>query len=103
MYPDAEALLDCIETLRRGQLGACSLDLGDEADHLDRDLVPVFGTPAARQQTGESSRLQGMLGLVEGRSRNAERRGSLADGDVVDLVPPHHLVANLNQVPRIEK
>jgi hypothetical protein len=65
--------------------------------------VTAFGTPLARQQTGKSGRLQGILGLVKGWPRNAEGRRNLADGDAVGLMAPHHLVAHLDQVFRVEE
>ena len=83
--------------------GLAALRSAHEGNDLGGDLVAILGTPPARQQTGEASRLQGALGLVEGRPGDAERRGSLADCNAVDLVAPHHLVAHLDQVLRVEE
>ena len=57
MHPDAKAILDRIETFRCRQLGACGLEIDHEGNHLGRDLVAAFGTPPARQQTGEPGHL----------------------------------------------
>jgi hypothetical protein len=103
MHPDAKAILDRIETFRCRQLGACGLEIDHEGNHLGRDLVAAFGTPPARQQTGEPGHLQGTPGLVEGWPGDAEDCGDLADGNAVGLVAPHHLVAHLDQVFRIEE
>ena len=103
MYLDAEVLLDRVETLWRRQLRALGLEFGDVGNHLGRDLVAAFGTPLARQQTGKPGCLQGILGLVKGWSGDAEGRGNLADGGAIDLMAPHHLVAHLDQVFRVEE
>ena len=68
-----------------------------------RTCCGVLGTAPARQQTSEPIRLQGALGLVEGRPGDAERRGGLADCNAVDPVTPHHLVAHLDQVLGVEE
>ena len=84
MHFDAEVFLDRIETLWRSQLCVLGLEFGDVGNHLGRNIVAAFGTPLARQQTGKSGRLQGILGLVKGWPRNAEGSRNLADGDAVD-------------------
>ena len=83
--------------------GILGLEFGDVGNHLGRDLVATFGAPRAREQTREPGRLQGILGFVKGWPGNAEGCGDLADGGAVDLMAPHHLVAHLDQVFRVEE
>ena len=103
MHLDAEASLDRVETLRSGQLGARGFEIAHECNDLGGDLVATLGATPARQQTDEASGPQRALGLVESRPGDAERCGSLADCNTVDLVASHHLVAHLDQVFCIEE
>ena len=83
--------------------GICRLEFGHEGNHLCSDLVTIPRTAAAGKQSGEAVLLQGVLGLVEGGTGDAKRGGRLADCKAVDLMTPHHLVADLDQVLRIEE
>ena len=103
MHLDAEVLFDRAETLQRRQRGVLGLEFGDEGDHLGGDLVTAPGAPLARQKAGKAGGLQGGLGLVVGRSGDAEGCGDIADGDTVGLMAPHHLVAHLDQVSGVEE
>ena len=103
MNLDPEAYVDCVETLLGRHLWLCRSEIGHEGNDLGRDLVAALGTAPARQQTGEPTSLQCVLGFVEGRSGDAERRRCFADGKAVDLMAPHHLVAHLDQVLCIEE
>jgi hypothetical protein len=100
---DAKPCLDLLETLRGYQLWPCGLEGDHEGDNLGRDLVPVLGTALARQQARQPGLLKRPQGLVEGRPRDAEIGRDLADCDAIDVMPPHHLVAHLNQILCIEE
>lgn len=103
MYLDSEPRFDRTDTMRSRQSRACGFEIGNEGNYLGGDLVAAPGTASARQQTSKTSRLQRVLGLVEGRPGDAELLGSIADCNAVDLVAPHHLVAHLDQVFGIEE
>jgi len=100
---DGEARLDGSKAFRGCELGACGFEVGDEGDHLGRDFVAAFRSALPRQQTAKPDRGNCALGLVEGRPGDAERGGGIADGNAVGLVAPYHLVAHLEQVPRVKE
>jgi len=100
---DAKPCLDLLETLRGCPLWPCGLEIDHEGDNLGRDLVPILGTALARQQARQPGLLKRPQGLVEGWPRDAEIDRDFADCDAVDAMPPHHLVAHLNQILCIEE
>jgi hypothetical protein len=100
---DAEARLDSRKSFCGCELGGCSFKLGDEGDHLGRDFVAAFRSALLWQQAAEPGRGNSALGLVEGRPGDAERGGDIANRNAVGLVAPYHLVAHLEQVPRIKE
>jgi hypothetical protein len=100
---DAEACFDGSKALLRRQRRAGSLEIDNERDDLCGDLVPAFRPARMRQQAGEPGRGKRVLSLVEGRPRNAKARGNVADRDAVGLMPPHHLVTHLDEIPRVEE
>jgi len=103
MNLDPEACFDGGEALWRRQPGAGSLEINDKGDDLGGDLVPAFGPARLGQQAGEPGRGQRVLSLVEGRPRNAKADGNVADRDTIGPMPPHHLVAHLDKISRIEE
>jgi hypothetical protein len=62
-----------------------------------------FGAALSGQQTGQPSRRQRRLRLVEGRPRHPEVCCYRADHLAVHLVAANHLVAHLDQIGRIKE
>ena len=75
----------------------------DVRQDLRGQLVPVFGSAPLRQQTTQPGRFECGMGLIGGWQRDAEqpRRHRYRHG--VDAVPADHLVAQLQQIARVEE
>src|ERR1039458_242008 len=91
-----------------GQLGKRQLGLGgaflpQECQHRSGQLVGAARSRLLWNQASQTAALQGGLGLIKGRPGETRFLGGLADGGLLDLHTPQHLVFHLNQILWIEK
>ena len=100
----AEALPDAPRQLRRAAGTAssarccCRKSTTSALSLCARRGPGFFGTSAARPPRAEAR-----LRLIEGGTREAERRRAAADGLPVDAHAPHHLVLDLDQIAGVEE
>lgn len=100
---DSEALCHSSGQLRSRNLRLGGPELYHKLHELGRELVAGSGTSFLRQQASETRLLKGGLRLIKRWPREPERLGCLADGLLVDIHMPQHLVLDLEQILRIEK
>ena len=103
MHLDAEAFLDQRHQPRRADAAMPVPVLVDERQDLGRDLVRAAWAAPLREQARKTSVSEGLDHPETGRQRNAEALGGLGQGEPVDAHQPDHLVADLQQVVRIEE
>ena len=89
--------------LGRPQRGVAGALLLEEGHHGGGELVAAAGTGPDRQQAGQTRRLPGRLGGVEGRPGEAEGGGGLGDRLAVGQHAAQHLVLDLDQVAGVEE
>ena len=99
----AEALADPLGQAigADARIGGARLD--DELQHRRGELVAACGPGLCGDQAGQAALLEGRLGLVERRTREATGLGRLADRALVDVDQSQHLVLDLHQVVGIEE
>src|SRR2546421_4936280 len=103
MHPEPALLLE-----QRGQPGGAQGRVGGQrlfepVDDLVGELVRPLRSGTLGQQPGHPARLENRLSLVEGRSREAEVGGHLADRLALLAAPTQHLVLDLDHVARVEE
>jgi hypothetical protein len=76
---------------------------GQELHYLQRALAGLFWATLARQQAVNPLIHKGPLQKIEQLTADAEGSGHLGDGVSIDPMSPQHLVADLDQVARIEE
>src|SRR6266571_4334431 len=103
MDPQSVILLESVCQLGGVQRGIGLQRLFESVDGLLGELVRTLRSWTLRDQTRQPLRLEDRLGLIKGRSREAEIGGCLADRLAILPHPAQHLVLDLDQVAGVEE
>ena len=103
MDPDAELGLDQRHQPARAHPSVQRFVVLDEAQHLRADLVRPPRPAARRDELLQPAPVERLDHAEAGRPRDPEPRRRLREGGLAQPDHPDHLVADLEQVARIEE
>lgn len=103
VYDHTELLPNPCDKFGHRERRRCGALLEDEIQHSRRKFVRSVRAALARNQSREALLRNRLLGLIERRARQSERRCSFGHGRFVDLDAAKHLVLDLQQIVGVEE
>src|ERR1700675_993 len=103
MDRQTERVLQVRHQIAGAQIGTFPPPLLDMRQDLRCKLVPMLRPTPLGQQSGKPACFEGRVGLISRRQRDPKQLRRCGNRFVLDEMPPHHLVTNLQQVAGVEK